>query len=118
MLLKKKKRYKIKATTFDAKGKKLAEAYNDYEKTHPLQKYFSEKAGESEHKSCLHAELASILKSRGKRIFSILIERYDDSGNPKLAMPCLSCQEAIKAFGVQQVMYTTNGENYGEYQLD
>lgn len=103
----KKKRYNIKATAYNEKGMKLSSAVNNYSKTHPLQKYFSEKAGESEHKSCLHAELGALLKARGKSIYKLFVERYFDDGSPALAKPCKSCQEAIKAFGVQIVEYTS-----------
>lgn len=85
----------------------IAHGTNDYSRTHPLQKYFSVKAGESEKKCVMHAELSAILKSRGKPIDSILVQRFAADGTPALAMPCKSCQEAIKAFGIRLVRYTT-----------
>lgn len=103
-----KKRYNIIATAFDKKGRVLSVGRNNYNKTHPLQKYFSLKAGESELKHCLHAELSALIQAR-KVVDCLVVERYDVHGNPKLAMPCKSCQEAIKAFGVRLVKYTTEG---------
>lgn len=102
------KRYQIKATTFDKRGMKLSVGRNSYTKTHPLQKYFSQKAGDSEHKSCLHAELDAILKSRGKEIYALHVERIESNGTTSMAKPCKACEEAIKAFGIVKVSYTTS----------
>ena len=85
----------------------MATAVNDYSKSHTLMKHFSQKAGESSDKIWLHAEVAALLKCKDKEVHSILVQRYDAFGNPKLARPCKTCQEAIKAFGVKEVRYTT-----------
>ena len=101
------KKFVLTATTFCSKGRVIAHGTNNYRKSHPLQQYFSVKAGESEKKCVIHAELSAILKSRGKPIDSILVQRFAADGTPALAMPCKSCQEAIKAFGIRLVRYTT-----------
>ena len=101
------KKFVLTATTFCSKGRVIAHAQNQVTKTHPLQKMFSIKAGESELKCVTHAEVNAIIKSRGKPIDSILVQRFAADGTPALARPCPSCQEAIKAFGIRLVRYTT-----------
>ena len=100
-----KKKYSIKATTFDSRGRKIAVAYNDYTKTHPRQAVLAAKVGLNE-KQMLHAEIMCIIRSRGRKISKISIERYDAHGNPKLAKPCPICELAIKEAGVKLVEYT------------
>ena len=101
------KRYKIISTCYDKRGNILASALNDYEKSNPWQKELSLKAGLSEHRICLHSEVHAILKSKGKRIHTLLIERYDNNGKAKLAFPCPSCQIAIKEVQIKKVMFTS-----------
>lgn len=100
-----KKRYLIKATTYDKKGKVLSTAYNNYKKTHPLQNHFAQLAQEPK-KQFLHAEIAAILKAKDKKIHKIKVERYDAYGNPKNAKPCKVCQLAIKTFNIKFLEYT------------
>lgn len=99
------KRYHILAKCYDKRGKLLSAAFNSYTKTHPLQAYFAQKVGHC-HKTFLHAEIAAILKCRGKPIYRISTERYDANGLPVNAKPCPICQVAIKAFGITKVEYT------------
>ena len=70
-------------------------------------KYFSQKAGLSEEKVFLHSELSSLIKARGKQVHTLTVERYLKDGSMALAKPCPACSEAIKAFGVVKVLYTT-----------
>lgn len=100
-----KNRHTIKATCYDRRGHILSVGYNNYNKSHPVQAYFAEKVGH-QHRIFLHAEIAAILKARDKKIFKIVIERYNREGKPLLAAPCPVCQEAIKAFGIHFVEYT------------
>lgn len=110
------KRYKIKATTYDRRGMKISSGFNSYTKTHPLQKYFAQKAGDSDHKICLHAELCAILRARGREIYSLHVERIETNGELGMAKPCKACEEAIKAFGITKVSYTTT-EGVIEYEV-
>jgi deoxycytidylate deaminase len=57
-------------------------------------------------KQYLHAEVAAIIRSKGRDIHKIKIERYDSEGNPKLAAPCPVCQLAIKMAGIKFVEHT------------
>lgn len=100
-----KRRYSIKATTLDKRGRIIAVGYNSYTKTHPLQAQWAQEASE-DHKITLHAEIAAIIKSRKQSIHTIVIERYDRAGQPKSAAPCTVCQHAIKLAGIKWVRYT------------
>lgn len=103
-----KARYVITATCFDAKGRVIATANNNYSKSHPIQAHFAKLAGEP-YKICLHAEIQALLRTRDKPVDTLLVQRFDKSGNPRLAMPCKTCQTAIIAYGVKKVIYTTDG---------
>lgn len=100
-------KYDLVAKCYDKKGNLLSEAMNSYKKTHPLQAYFAEKVGLPD-KVFLHAEIAAILKAGKKKIHRIEVERYSKrTGRPLNARPCPICQEAIKAFGINEVSFTT-----------
>ena len=100
-----KKRYNIKATTYDRRGRVISVAYNDYHKTHPTQAEYARRADQV-HRQVLHAEILAIIRARGKQIHKIKIERYDWMGNPKDAAPCPVCSLAIKEAGIQLIEYT------------
>lgn len=111
------KRYEVIATCFDKKGRVLGTSVNDYLRSHPLQKFFSIKAGESEQKDKLHAELGAVLASGRKNIHSILVQRFNKDGSLALAAPCPTCQVMLKSFGVKIVRYTSD-EGIKEYQIE
>ena len=110
------KRYSIKATALDSKGKVIATGFNDYSKSHTFQKMCSELAGESEEKIYLHAEAKVLLECKRlrKKCYTLVVERYDSEGKPRLALPCPSCQVGIKLAGVKLVKFTTE-EGFQEY---
>ena len=110
------KRYEIICTAFDRKARVICTATNEYNRSHPLQKYFSEKAGESQHKCWKHAEISAIIKAKQTKIDSLLVQRFDNRGNPAMAKPCKACQAAIKAFGIRLVRYTTQ-EGIKQYEV-
>lgn len=99
-------KYFINARCYDKRGKLLSVAFNSYTKTHPLQAYFAQRVNLPE-KEYLHAEIAAILKAKGKKIHRIVVERFDKHGQPALAKPCLICNEAIKAYGIKVVEFTS-----------
>lgn len=107
----KRKKYELLATCFDSKGRAICTRPNSAHKTHPLQKMVSVKAGMSEKREILHAEVHSLLASRNSRgvskVHSVLVQRFDSLGNPALAKPCLSCMLALKMFNVRILRYTT-----------
>lgn len=99
------KKFVIKATTYDAKDRVISVGYNSYTKTHPKQAKIAAKVG-LDVKQHLHAEIAAIIKSKRRDIHKIKIERYDSQGNPKMAAPCPVCQMAIKMAGIKFVEHT------------
>jgi len=109
--MKQRKKFLLKSTAFDKKGAVLAVAYNDYKKSSPRQKELSLRAGLSEHRTAVHAEVLCLVRASrnhpSKRVHTLLIERYDAEGKPRLAKPCASCELAIKDSKVQIVMYTS-----------
>lgn len=102
-----KKRYAITASAFDSRGRLICTRNNNYSKTHPLQKHFAKLSGEI-YKEKLHAEIACLIASRDIPVAKVVIIRYDANGNLKLAAPCKTCQEALKAYGVKEVYYSTD----------
>ena len=99
------KKFVIKATTFDSRDRVISVGYNSYTKTHPKQAKMAAMVGLDD-KQHLHAEVAAIIKSKGRDIHKIKIERYDSRGNPKLAAPCPVCQLAIKMAGIKFIEHT------------
>ena len=99
------KKYLIKATTFDKRGVPIATGINDYKKSSPIMKQLAARVGLHD-KIYLHAEVLAILRSGDRKISSIYIERYNTDGSPALAKPCPVCQEAIKLWGIKNVFYT------------
>lgn len=114
--MKPRKRYTIVATCFDRKGRALASGTNNYKKSHPLMQHFAVKAGESNDKIYVHAELSAVLQSGRKDIHSILVQRFHDNGDMATAKPCPTCQAMLKGFGVKIVRYTSE-EGIKEYEI-
>lgn len=114
--MKEKKRYTLVATCFDRKGRILGTGTNNYHKSHPLMQHFAVKAGESDEKIYLHAELSAVLQSGRKEIDSILVQRFHSNGDMANAMPCPTCQQMLKSFGVRLVRYT-HEEGIKEYAI-
>lgn len=96
---------RLVAKCYDKRGNLLSIGKNNYNKSHPLQAYFAKMVGMPE-RIYLHAEIDAILRAKGKRIHSIHVARYDKHGRSCLAKPCQICQEAIKAFGIQEIIHT------------
>lgn len=55
----------------------------------------------------LHAEVQALIRCGDKKPWRISIARYNEDGSLALAKPCPVCAEAIKAFGVKEVCYTS-----------
>ena len=108
-----KKRYFITAKCYDKKNNLISTGTNSYTKSHPLQAHFAKLANCPE-KTSLHAEIHAIVRAKDSKVHKIVIERYDAEGYTALAKPCPVCQEAIKAFGIKLVQYTTADGFYTE----
>ena len=98
--------HSLTAIIKDKRGNVLAIGKNSYTKTHPYQAKCAKEVGLPE-KIYLHAEIAAILKAKDKQIHRIHIERKGKKGQYLPSKPCPICQEAIKAFGIQIISYTT-----------
>lgn len=97
----------LTARCYDKKGNLLSMATNSYTKTHPIQAYFASRVGHDA-KIYLHAEIAAIIKAGDKPIYKIVISRFSPRTHKALnAKPCPVCAEAIKAYGIKFVSYTT-----------
>ena len=100
------KRFTVKATVYDKKGRVLTTGENSYSKTHPLQAKYAVTVG-LENKIFLHAEIAALSKlKRFHKPYKIVVERYLKNGKPALAKPCKVCQAAIESFNIRNVEYT------------
>lgn len=100
------KRYHLLAKAYDKRKRVIAVGENSYSKTSTVMSYFAEKVGLPK-KIYLHAEVQSLLRCKDTQPYRLTIERYDDKGNPALAKPCPVCIEAIKAWGVKVLEYTS-----------
>lgn len=104
---------RLGAVAVSAKGKIIATGFNDYKKTHPLQKYFSVKAGLPEKRYCTHAELQALLRCGTKQPKTLYVSRLLKDGSQGMARPCPACIEALRAFGVNTIVYAVGAD----YQL-
>lgn len=98
------RKYRIIAAALDKKGRVLAVRTNDYQCSHPLQKYFAQQVGSPE-SIFLHAEIATLIAAR-KEVHTLLVARINAAGEPVPANPCPICSKAIEAFGVKEVIHT------------
>ena len=96
---------KITATVDDKRGRVLSKGKNSYVKTHPYQSQLAKEVGSPE-KEFLHAEIAALIKCRGKA-YKIKITRVDNEGRFKLAKPCPICELAIKRAKIKYIEYST-----------
>ena len=80
-------------------------------------KQLAVKIGLTDKKIYQHAEVAALLRAGDKKVHRITVQRFDSQGNPKLANPCLICQEAIKLYGVQVLEYTQESPELARVSL-
>lgn len=103
---KSRKQYKLTATIYDKKGRKLSCGENSYIKTHPYQTRLAKKVGRPD-AVFLHAEIQALVRLKNKsKAHKIVIERYDAKGNPIVAKPCEICSLAIKESGIKIIEHT------------
>lgn len=101
----KKQRQSITAYAFDKKGRLLSVGHNSYTKTHPLQLWYAKRCG-LDNKMFLHAEMAALIKTRGRKVHKLVIVRVGRDKSLLNAKPCPVCQLAIKEFGVKVVEHS------------
>ncbi|MDB4378661.1 hypothetical protein N9Z41_02705 [bacterium] len=101
------KRYQLKATLYDKRGRPLSTGQNSYKKTHPLQAKFAKLYGRSDEQIFLHAEIAALVKLKDwSKAYRIKVERYDFNGRPVNAKPCKICQAALDEAGIKVIEHT------------
>ena len=97
-------KHRIYAVCTDRKGRIVGESANLPDKSHPFQKYCAERST-NPHREFLHAEVGSIIKSKGKAV-NLFVARVGRSGEVLPCCPCDSCQIAISLSGIKSVTYT------------
>ena len=96
----------MKATIYNKRGHVISKGENSYWKTHPLQGEMARKIGKPD-AIYLHAEIAALVKLKDwSKAHRILVERYDEKGNPKTAKPCKLCQAALDRAGISVIDHT------------
>lgn len=100
------RKFDIKATIYDKKGRVISTGENSYWKSHPLQGKLAKKVGRPE-AIFLHAEIAALVKLKDwTKAHRIKVERYDVYGNPVTAKPCAICQSALAKAGIEIIEHT------------
>lgn len=100
------KKFRLKATIYDKKGRVLTVGENSYDKTHPLQVQMAKKYGRPG-QIFLHAEMAALVRlKRHHTAHKIYIERYSEHGEPLIAKPCPVCEGALREAGIEIIEYT------------
>ena len=95
---------------------KVVNASPNLEKTHPMQAHLNKLRGfdpmGSGERNILHAEIATLLKSRDLDIewnkSMLFIARLKKNGDLGLARPCNACMGRIKQYGIKKMYYTTD----------
>lgn len=107
-------RVNIWSAAFTKRGRVISEAGNRYDLSHPVMARLGKKTG-NEERVCLHSEVLTLLKARGKLVHSLYIARTKRTGEIGLAKPCLQCQLYIEEFeaiqGSKINVFYTEGEN-------
>ena len=88
----------------DKRGKIVAEAANDYLKTHTVMHKASRKLGLE--KDYCHSEMLALVRSRGKGV-KMFIARVDSQGNACYSAPCIVCASLIAQSQIKSVEFTT-----------
>jgi len=100
---------KVVAFLLDRKGNTIFTGWNQYDKTHPIQKEWACRLGMPE-REFIHAEMACIIKAKnyGHTLNSntLLILRLNGKGQLLPSKPCKICNEAIKYEGIENVIHT------------
>src|SRR5689334_20028761 len=94
------------------KGRAISIGFNQRFKTHPLIRKFHEY-------QTIHAEVSAILRIKDKSILKnatmVVYRESKDTKVPLLARPCDTCRKILNFFGIEKVIYTTNGSYQEEY---
>lgn len=99
-----KKRYKIEAICYDARGRIISRAFNSYSKTHPIQSHFANQVGEPS-RIYLHAEILALLRAGSTPVDTIQVINHNGGS----AKPCNICQAALNAWRVNHMVLQSQG---------
>lgn len=100
------KKQRVFAIITDNHNRILARGGNSYTKSNPLQAYYCELATKEQHKIYVHAELAALVKLKGKKGSKIFIARVNRKNEPVPSLPCPICKMAILDAGIHEVITT------------
>jgi tRNA(Arg) A34 adenosine deaminase TadA len=99
-------RYSIYAAATNKRGVILAEAGNNYCKTHPLQSRYGSKTK----KEYLHAEiavLAKLIQQKKLNVYTLYLARVCSKKHTiGLAKPCPVCSQALQLANIERIVYT------------
>lgn len=96
---------RIYACITDKRGKVVAEAPNSYSCSHPTQYHYAKKVGRPE-AIYLHAEMATMLKAKGRGV-KMYVARVNRKGKPLLAAPCEICNLMLQCCKhIKEVCYS------------
>lgn len=100
-------RIRVYAVATNKQGRIIAEAGNDYCKTHPTQAMYASSVGLGE-KQYLHSEVACLIICLRKRVVPVkmYVARVHRDGRVAAACPCVICAKAIEMSGVRDVITT------------
>lgn len=108
-----KDRQRLYAVLTDKKGNILAEASNDYDKSHPFQAKYAKMLG-MEEKIYKHAEIATLIKIvtvyKKKHLIekahTLYVARVGKTQQVMNACPCPICQKALNDFNIENIVHT------------
>lgn len=108
---------KLASAIYDRK-KLIAYGFNDYLRSHPLQKQY----GINDDACFVHAEIGAIIAARredlsGKTMYVARARKIGGRWESGLAMPCPGCRKALEDYGFRRVVFSLNGEGYGTIEI-
>jgi deoxycytidylate deaminase len=91
-------------------GREVARGAN-LSTSHPLQKQWNDWSGRLAPVHALHSEMHALVRARRKGVglsgAIIYIGRMDRNGKLADCRPCIACHAALRAYGIQEMIYTT-----------
>lgn len=100
--------YKFCCVALNKKGNIIGMSYQREDKTHPIQYYYA-KQTQQPYKIFLHAEIATLIKSKDPYV--LFVARVDKDGNLVTSKPCPICQLAINnTLSLKHIYYTDDNK--------
>lgn len=113
MALKSTSKFRLGAVVI-RKGRAIGAGYNKMQKTHPINKRFSN----TDFDCGVHAEIDACIGLDADALngSTVLVYRVLRNGDPALARPCSMCRKYLTQVGISKVIYTC-ADGYGELRL-